>query len=69
MKILKFLYQMKIEFDMPVKDHHFTLKCIPHDGQGQVIESIRCKVYPNRYISRSTDSFANECIYDFFEPL
>ena len=67
MKILKFLYQMKIEFDMPVKGHHFTLKCIPHDGQGQVIEGIRYKVYPNRYISRSTDSFANECIYGFCE--
>ena len=67
MKILKFLYQMKIDFDMPVKDHHFTLKCIPHDGQGQVIESIRYRVYPNRYISRSTDSFANECIYGFCE--
>lgn len=67
MKILKFLYHMEIRFDMPVKDHHFTLKCIPHSGQGQIVESMNFQVYPNRYISRSRDSFSNECIYGFCE--
>lgn len=67
MKVLKFTYHMDIQFDMPVKDHHFTLKCLPHSGQGQLIESMHYEVYPNRYISRSTDSYKNECIYGFCE--
>ena len=65
MKILKFLYHMEIQFDKPVKEHHFTLKCIPHSGQGQLVESVSSQVYPNRYISRSSDSFSNECIYGY----
>ena len=67
MKIMKFLYHMEIRFDMPVKEHHFTLKCTPHSGQGQLVESVSSRVYPNRYISRSSDSFSNECIYGYCE--
>lgn len=67
MRVLKFSYHMDIQFDMPVKEHHFTLKCIPHSGFGQLVESVNFHVYPNRYISRSVDSFANECIYGYCE--
>ncbi len=67
MKVLKFCYHMEILFDMPVKDHHFTLKCIPHSGGGQLVESMNIEVFPNRYISRSVDAFFNECIYGHCE--
>lgn len=67
MKILKFHYHMEIQFDMPVKEHHFTLKCLPLSGHGQLVESINYQVFPNRYISRSSDSFSNECIYGYCE--
>lgn len=67
MRVLKFSYHMDIQFDMPVREHHFTLKCLPHSGLGQLVESINFRVFPNHYISRSVDSFANECIYGYCE--
>ena len=60
MKILKFHYHMEIRFDLSVKEHHFS-------GHGQLVESINYQVFPNRYISRSSDSFSNECIYGYCE--
>ncbi len=63
MKRLRFLYHMQIDFDTPVKGHHFTLKCIPKDNSRQQIEELSYTVYPNRFISHSEDSFGNECLY------
>lgn len=69
MKLLHFLYHMGITFDSAVKDHHFTLKCLPKDTGQQRIESLAYKVYPNRFISRSVDSFGNESIYGVCEDV
>ena len=63
MKRLRFHYRMKIDFDVPVKDHRFTLKCLPKDNSRQKIHNIAYEVFPNRFISRSYDAFGNECIY------
>lgn len=65
MKRLEFHYNMTIRFDTPVKDHHFTLKCLPHDEVTQRIEHLEQFVYPNYFISHSVDSFFNNCIYGF----
>lgn len=67
MKRLRFLYHMEIAFDMPVKEHHFTLKCFPRDNKRQHVESLAYDVWPKRFISRSEDSFGNECIYGLCE--
>ena len=67
MKRLRFLYHMQIDFDTPVKGHHFTLKCIPKDNSRQQIEELSYTVYPNRFISHSVDSFGNECLYGMCE--
>lgn len=67
MKHLCFHYHMQIDFDIPVKDHHFTLKCLPKDSRRQHIEKLHYEVFPNRFISRSGDSFGNECIYGVYE--
>lgn len=63
MKILKFCYHMDIQFDTPVKDHHFTLKCLPGSNERQYVEAARCEVYPNYFISQSHDSYGNKTIY------
>lgn len=65
MKRLSFRYNMVIQFDISVKDHHFTLKCLPGNDTGQKVEEIQYTVYPNHFISRSVDSFQNDCIYGF----
>ena len=65
MKRLAFRYHMEIQFDIPVHDHHFTLKCLPKSDARQRVEEIDCEVYPNYYISHSADSFQNESIYGF----
>ena len=65
MKRLKFHYHMEIQFDIPVHDHHFTLKCLPRRDAGQQVEKIRYEVYPNYFISIGMDSFQNETIYGF----
>ncbi len=65
MKVLKFRYYMDIRFDAPVKDHHFTLKCLPRNGQGQLVESMTYEVFPNHYVATATDSFSNRYIYGF----
>lgn len=67
MKILKFHYHMEIQFDIPVRKHHFTLKCTPRTGLYQSVESVSYSVFPNRYISESYDSNSNRCIYGFCE--
>ena len=65
MKRLQFAYHMEIQFDVPVRDHHFTLKCLPRKDARQTVEKISCEVYPNYFISYSKDSFLNESIYGF----
>lgn len=67
MKRLEFHYHMTIQFDIPVKNHHFTLKCLPHSDLHQIVEKLDYVVFPNYFISRSVDSFQNECIYGFCE--
>lgn len=69
MKLLHFNYNMGIYFEDAVKDHRFTLKCLPGDTGSQRIESLSYKVYPNRFIRRSEDSFGNESIYGFCEDI
>ncbi len=65
MKRLRFQYHMSLSFDMPVQEHHFTLKCLPQSDDRQAVESLTYDVYPNYFISRSKDSFGNDSIYGY----
>ena len=56
---------MSLSFDMPVQEHHFTLKCLPQSDDRQTMESLTYDVYPNYFISRSKDSFGNDSIYGY----
>ena len=63
MKRLQFSYNMEIRFDVPVHEHHFTLKCLPHSDGKQTVEESDHIISPYYYLSRSRDQFQNEIIY------
>lgn len=65
MKDLRFRYEMQLQFDAPVKDHHFTLKCMPKSDERQTIRNRTEYVHPNDTVSKAEDSFGNLCIYGY----
>lgn len=67
MKELHFEYRMKLVFDNPVRQHRFTLKCVPESGERQKIMGLSIDVYPREFLADSTDSFGNYCIYGYSE--
>ena len=64
---LRFRYYMRLSFDGVVKQHHFTLKCIPRSEGSQRIEELHREIYPNTFISEGKDSFGNDLIYGYEE--
>ena len=65
MKELHFTYRMKLSFDAPVKEHRFTLKCVPCSSVRQEILDLEIDVYPKEFLAWDTDSFGNTCIYGY----
>lgn len=59
MKKLSFHYNMKLVFDSPVSDHHFSLKCIPQSDEMQHIQIDTASVFPKEFLSDGRDSFGN----------
>lgn len=59
MKKLKFIYNMSLEFDCNVKEHHFSLKCIPKNSDTQKIYSLEYDIEPVEKINYTTDGFGN----------
>lgn len=62
---LRFRYYMRLSFNENVKEHHFTLKCIPRSGDYQKITELHREIYPNTFISNGEDSFGNLLIYGY----
>lgn len=65
MKQLHFSYDMKIHFSTPVKEHHFTIKCMPLSDERQKIENLEVSILPNSFLSEDRDSYGNLCIYGY----
>lgn len=65
MKTLHFQYSMTLVFDNPVRQHRFTLKCVPLSSERQQILDLSTSVYPNEFLSSDRDSFGNHCIYGY----
>lgn len=63
MKQLRFHYYMEIRFDIPVHDHHFTLRCLPKEDGSQINEEQNYEVRPYCDLCRGTDAFGNEMLY------
>ena len=63
MKRLQFCYNMEIRFDVPVHEHHFSLKCLPHSDGKQIVERSDYIISPYYFLDRSRDQFKNEIIF------
>ncbi len=63
MKRLCFHYHMQLNFDRPVHDHHFTLKCLPPSNCGQTILQSVVDVSPHLFLSQGQDGFGNTTLY------
>lgn len=63
MKKLSFYYMLKIKFSSPVKDHRFTLRCVPRTNERQEIIQKKVHIIPEESLSSSLDSFGNYCIF------
>lgn len=53
---------MRLQFDSPIKDHYFSLKCIPHSTARQQIENVYVTIDPNEMTMEDRDSFGNVLI-------
>ncbi|MCD7954522.1 MAG: transglutaminase family protein [Lachnospiraceae bacterium] len=65
MKDLLFEYDMHLDFEPPVEEHRFTLKCIPQTDERQLINRLDVEVYPKEFLSTDEDSFGNYSIYGY----
>lgn len=59
MKKLRFIYKMFLKFDSDVKNHYFSLKCIPKNSSTQKIYSLEYEIEPSEKINHTTDGFGN----------
>lgn len=60
---LSYSYHMRLNFEMPVKEHYFKLRCFPSSDERQTILNEHIEIYPAHFRSTKTDSFGNMCIY------
>ncbi|MCD7885400.1 MAG: transglutaminase family protein [Lachnospiraceae bacterium] len=65
MKDLLFEYDMHLDFEPPVEEHRFTIKCIPQTDERQLINRLDVEVYPKEFLSTDKDSFGNYSIYGY----
>lgn len=73
MRKLHFSYGMRLEFDRPVWDHSFALRCVPSASQKQQIVLETWRIEPDCRVDEVRDSFGNlryvghiEKPHDFF---
>lgn len=60
---LRYIYQMRLNFEEPVREHHFKLRCFPSSDERQKIFNEHIKIYPVHFSNAEKDSFGNLCIY------
>lgn len=59
MKILRFRYDLKIEFTEPVTHHSFTVKCTAGTDERQRILQQNINILPKEFLSENRDAFGN----------
>lgn len=59
MKLWKLKYHLEDDFDVPVRDHAFTLRCFPRETAAQRVLSLKYLVTPETAAERGFDSFGN----------
>lgn len=61
--LLDFSYNMRLDFSLPVKDQHFSMKCVPRDTCRQELVASDIKVCPDTPVLKDTDGLGNHLIY------
>lgn len=59
MKTLKYHYHLKIEFDQPVTQHSFTVRCMPQSDERQMPLQQNISILPKEFLCENRDSFGN----------
>ncbi|MGN0406655.1 MAG: transglutaminase family protein [Bacteroides sp.] len=59
MKRLKFRYSLKIEFDTPITQHSFTVRCTVPSDERQKVLCQNISILPKEFLCENTDSFGN----------
>ncbi len=60
MRRLDYTYRTHIAFDVPVKDHYFTLRCLPRETPTQHIVTQRLSLEPDMAWTMQQDGFGNQ---------
>ena len=63
MKKLKFRYSLKIEFDAPVTQHSFTVRCTLQSDERQTVLQQNIHILPKEFLCENRDSFGNVYFY------
>lgn len=63
MSRLRYSYHMRLNFEEPVREHHFKLRCFPSSDERQKIFCERAEIYPAHFSTEELDSFGNICVY------
>lgn len=59
MRKLRFIYEMNLRFQQPVRDHYFALRCVPVTDEVQEIRIESRHVYPTNCLNEVIDGFGN----------
>lgn len=59
MRKLRFSFHTQLQFDHPVTQQFYTLRCIPFSDGVQQLFSVNCRVAPNGNIRYNRDGFCN----------
>lgn len=63
MKTLRYRYYLKIEFDQPVTQHSFTVRCVPQPDERQQPLEQNISILPKEFLCENRDSFGNTCFF------
>lgn len=59
MKRLKFRYSLRIDFDVPVTQHNFTVRCTLQSDDRQTVIEQNIHILPKEFLCENRDSFGN----------
>lgn len=62
MKNYSFEFKTKIDFSLPVANHNFVLKCVPHNNYFQMIYDDSLIIEPEALYTKGMDSYGNTTI-------
>lgn len=58
-RLLRFSYDIQLQFDVPVREHIFALRCLPPDLPEQSLRSVRLQLEPGVNYTVQKDGFGN----------